>query len=201
MPIRNKADYWAYVKADRDNTYAPAVRGVRRWFRSDIERWTRLLRRLEYRLNCRRSRFDRPFNTFLRWRFNRLSRQMGFTIGPNVFGPGLSLPHRGTIVVNGMARVGRNCRLHVCVNIGDFKGGVPTIGDNVYIGPGAKLFGAITVGDNAVIGANAVVNRDVPGGMTVGGVPARVLSQQGSRELIPAHRKSPSGRRKTAADE
>jgi len=54
----------------------------------------------------------------------------------------------------------------------------------VYIGPGAKIFGAITIGDGAAIGANAVVHRDVSPGVTVGGVPARVISDKGSRDLF-----------------
>lgn len=68
----------------------------------------------------------------------------GFSIGLNCFGKGLSISHIGTIVVNHEARNGENYRLHVCVNIGT---GSPQIGDNVYIGPGAKLFGKIYIAD------------------------------------------------------
>lgn len=68
----------------------------------------------------------------------------GFSIGLNCFGKGLSISHIGTIVVNHEARIGENYRLHVCVNIGT---GSPQIGDNVYIGPGAKLFGKIYIAD------------------------------------------------------
>lgn len=46
-------------------------------------------------------------------------------------------------------------------------GGAPTIGDNVYIGPGAKIFGAIHIGNNVRIGANCVVFEDVPDNATV----------------------------------
>jgi serine O-acetyltransferase len=68
------------------------------------------------------------------------------------------------------------------VNIGTEAGSddvAPTIGDNCYIAPGAKLFGAIVLGDNVVVGANAVVNRSYPeGNCTLGGVPARVISKK-----------------------
>jgi serine O-acetyltransferase len=62
--------------------------------------------------------------------------------------------------------------------------GYPTIGDNVYIGPGAKIFGKITIGNNVAIGANAVVNSDVPSICTFGGIPAKKISNKGSDGLI-----------------
>lgn len=49
------------------------------------------------------------------------------------------------------------------------------IGEDVWIGAGAKILCGVTIGDGAVIGANAVVNRDVPANAIVGGVPARVI--------------------------
>nr|CAA9220951.1 Serine acetyltransferase [uncultured Armatimonadetes bacterium] len=55
----------------------------------------------------------------------------------------------------------------------------PTIGNNVLIGMGAKVIGAITVGDNARVGANAVVTRDVPANSTAVGIPAKVVKQDG----------------------
>ncbi len=58
------------------------------------------------------------------------------------------------------------------------------IGNNVFIGAGAKIIGRIHVGDGAAIGANAVVTRDVPAGVAVAGVPARVVSEQGSEGYV-----------------
>jgi len=51
----------------------------------------------------------------------------------------------------------------------------PTIGDGVDIGAGVVIIGDITVGDDVVIGANAVVNKSIPAGVTVGGIPARIV--------------------------
>ena len=48
---------------------------------------------------------------------------------------------------------------------------MPTIGDYVFLGPGAKIFGKIVVGDNVMVGANAVVNKDVASDMVVFGNP------------------------------
>lgn len=79
-------------------------------------------------------------------------------------------------IVHAKAVVGRNCTIHQNVTIGsDGRGGVPVIGDNVFIGAGAVIVGPIKVGDNVIIGANAFVNKDVPSNCTVGGVPAMIL--------------------------
>jgi len=57
----------------------------------------------------------------------------------------------------------------------------PTVGNNVSVGAGAKIFGSITIGDNVIIGANAVVIKDVPANCTVVGVPARIIRRNGKR--------------------
>ena len=99
----------------------------------------------------------------------------------------MAIAHAGTIVVNSHAKVGANCRIHVCVNIGaDISDGTaaPHIGDNVYIGPGAKIFSGIIIGDNVAIGANSVVNKSFKdGNCTIAGVPAKVVSHRGVSEL------------------
>ena len=114
--------------------------------------------------------------------------RLGFTISPNVFGPGLSIGHPGTLTVNGVAKVGKNCRIHTCVFIATkagFSDKVPKIGDNVYIGPGAKIFGPIVIADNIAIGANSVVNKSfLEPGVTIAGIPARKISDKGSEGLV-----------------
>lgn len=91
-------------------------------------------------------------------------------------GPGLKIEHAGGIIV--VAKIGKHCRISQQVtvgHIGGFKGGgVPTLGDNVYIGAGAKILGDIKIGNNVKIGANAVVISDVPDNATAVGVPAVV---------------------------
>ncbi|MGZ3442120.1 MAG: serine O-acetyltransferase, partial [Polyangia bacterium] len=54
----------------------------------------------------------------------------------------------------------------------------PRIGNDVYIGAGAKILGPVTIGDGAIIGANAVVLSDVPAGATAVGVPARIIKKK-----------------------
>lgn len=135
----------------------------------------RVLRRIEYLINCGRSPITRGELLFLRVYFRFLSIYLGYTIPPNTCGPGLRLNHWGTIVISPDARIGARARINVCVNIGLKGGRAPVIGDDVYIGPGAKIFGEIKVGNRVRIGANAVVNRSFPDDLVIGGVPARIL--------------------------
>ena len=117
------------------------------------------LRKAEYYSNSRHTNI--LLWGYYNYRKRTLGLKLGYSIPINCFGPGLSLPHTGTIVVNGGTQVGANCRLHVNTNIGTSAGGnkAPQIGDNVYIGPGAILFGDIVIGNNVTIGANATVNK------------------------------------------
>ena len=85
------------------------------------------------------------------------------------------IDHSGGIVISGYARFGDNCRIRNGVVVGLSRVDepcAPVIGNNVDIGAGAKLLGAITIGDNVLIGANAVVVRDVPADSVAVGVPA-----------------------------
>ena len=103
-------------------------------------------------------------------------------------GSGFYIGHFGGIVVNEASTIGRNCNISQGVTLGQAnrgeRRGAPTIGDNVYIGPGAKIVGRVHVGSNVAIGANAVVSRDVPDNAVVGGIPAEVISYEGSSGYI-----------------
>ena len=92
------------------------------------------------------------------------------------------------IVVNSSARIGSNCRIHSGVVIGTkagYSNKSPRIGNNVFIGPGAKIFGDIIVADGIAIGANAVVNNSfLEPNITIAGIPARKVSDNGSKGLL-----------------
>lgn len=90
-------------------------------------------------------------------------------------GPGLVLYHPTGVVIGPDVVLGRDCEIHSCVTLGS-RGGrsMPTVGDEVQIGAGARLLGPIQIGDRARIGANAVVLADVPAGASAVGVPAQV---------------------------
>jgi serine O-acetyltransferase len=178
--IQSKSDYKFYLEADKialNCTWKDSLF-------NKIWRFEKLLRKYEYYLNCKKSIIWRPYIFYLQYRYSRLGIKLGFTIPPNVFGPGLSLAHYGTIVISHYAKVGENCRLHVCVNIGTKSKSLnlaPQIGDNVYIGPGAKLFGDIKIADGIAIGANSVVNKSfLEQNITIAGIPAKKVSEKGS---------------------
>jgi len=102
-------------------------------------------------------------------------------------GPGLYIGHHGGITVSSGAVIGCDCNLSQNITIGVSgdgpKRGAPTIGDNVYIAPGARLFGKITIGDNVKVGANAVIHRDVPDNAIAVLDPGfRILSHAGNQK-------------------
>jgi serine O-acetyltransferase len=103
-------------------------------------------------------------------------------------GSGLYIGHFGGIFVNEGVVIGDNCNISQGVTLGrqnrGEKAGCPTIGNNVYIAPGAKIIGRVKVGDFAAIGANAVVVNDVAPHTSVGGIPARPISHHGSEGYV-----------------
>lgn len=166
--ILSRNDFISYCNTDK--VVLGRKRPVKALF-NDIDNFQKILRRMEYNKNCKKNIIIQFITTL---RFRRLSAKLGVTIPINVFGPGLGIMHRGTIVVTPNARVGMNCKINADVQIGPGKGGAPRIGDNCYIGPGAKIFGGIILGNNMRIGANAVVNKSFPDdNQLLVGVPAK----------------------------
>lgn len=149
------------------------------------------LRKWEFHLNLKEKNIFHMFlSKYYMIRCESLGRKLGFEIPPNVFGPGLKITHLGLRIVNWNAKVGKNCLLHSGVNIGTNGGNAgknaPKIGNNVYIGPGVKIFGDIEIADNIAIGANSVVNKSfLEPGITIAGVPAKKISNKGSYGKVP----------------
>lgn len=156
-------------------------------FGDEIWKFEILLRKIEYYTNCRKDFVSQMFNKYYKFRFHRLSVKLGFTIPINVFGEGLSIPHYGTIVVHGNARIGKNCRLQEGVTIGATNGSheAATVGDNCYFGSGAKVIGAVTIADDVAVGAGAVVTKDIKeSGTSWAGIPARKISDTDSHSNL-----------------
>lgn len=118
-----------------------------------------------------------------------LQRHYGIQIPPKTrIGKGFYIDHYGTIVVHSSVVIGKNVTMLQGVTIGVVKRGnrkgAPLIGNEVFIGAGAKIIGKIVVGNNVVIGANAVVTSDVPDNACVAGVPARIINMKGAEGYI-----------------
>ena len=94
------------------------------------------------------------------------------------FGPGFVLIHSLGVVINGQVRGGSNIFVEQQVTIGAERRQSPQLGNDIFIGAGAKIIGAVTIGDGARVGANAVVVHDVGVGATMVGIPARVVRQR-----------------------
>ena len=98
----------------------------------------------------------------------------GCVIGVNAtFDEGLVIMHPVGVVINSKVRGGKGIIIESGVVIGDEKGKSPILGDNVFIGAGAKIIGNVIVGNNVKIGANAVVVKDIPDDSTALGIPAK----------------------------
>jgi serine O-acetyltransferase len=128
-------------------------------------------------------------NIFFRIILKRKMIRFGIEIHPNTkIGYGFYIGHFGGIVINERTIIGNNCNISQGVTIGQInrgeKKGTPTIEDEHYIGPGAKIIGKINIGHNSAIGANAVVVKDVFPNTTVGGIPAKEISSIGSDGYI-----------------
>ena len=134
--------------------------------------------------------FGRIFLCFvIRHIFTHFTYKFGISIRVSTdIGSGFYIGHFGGIVVSNEVIIGKNCNISQGVTIGQSnrgaRKGVPVIGDNVYIGPGAKIFGRIRIGNNAAIGANCVVTKDVPDNAVVVGIPGRIISHEGSAGYV-----------------
>ncbi|WP_286234357.1 serine O-acetyltransferase [Thalassotalea sediminis] len=102
----------------------------------------------------------------------------GCVIGAGAkFMPGFVIMHPVGVVINSKVTGGKGIIVESGVVIGDEKGQAPVLGENIFIGAGAKIIGGVTIGNNVKIGANAVVVKDVPDNVTVVGIPAKVVSK------------------------
>lgn len=112
----------------------------------------------------------------------RAKRKTGIEIHPGAsIGKSLFIDHGMGVVIGETAIIGDNVTIFHYVTLGwtgKEKGKRhPTIGNNVLIGSGAKVFGNIIIGDNVKIGANSVILNDVPDGVTIVGIPGKIVNK------------------------
>lgn len=183
--INSKQDLRYYMECDRvslrigDSKKRPGLIGNFIW------KYEIFLRKAEYHTNCSGRRSLRRM--YYLFRYRRLGLKLGFSIPLNAVGPGLSLAHPGTVIINSKSKIGCNCRIQTGVTLGTTNGSVeaPVIGDNVFLGEGCKIIGNLSVADDVCIGANAVVVKSITeAGTTWGGVPAKKISDRSSASNI-----------------
>lgn len=174
--IQDKNELKEYLAADKKQL--GITRRYPRPFTDEIWKYEIVLRKYEYWLNQQsRGGIAWIMMQIFKMLHHINSVKLGIGIGPNSCGKGLSIAHFGTIQINGAAKVGDNLRIQEGVTIGAGKGGIPTIGNNVYLGSGCKIIGNIKIADDCAVGANAVVVKDVlERGITVAGIPAKKIS-------------------------
>jgi len=112
------------------------------------------------------------------WRRRVQGKHFAFISSQAQIGPGLLVMHEFGLYV-GPVSIGANCVLHQNVTIGQRvargEQGVPTLGDNVWIGPGSTITGDISIGSGVTISAGTVLSKSVPDGCLVAGNPGRVI--------------------------
>jgi serine O-acetyltransferase len=146
--------------------------------------WMRLCGYLRVRPSTRYTLYPVVKYILLRCRY-----KYGIAIPENtIIGPGLFINRFGGIYVHTDAIIGSNVNFTHGVLLGQTNRGAlmgaPIVGDRVFMGAGAKIIGRIRLGDESMVGANAVVTKDVPAKGVVGGIPAKILSMQGSEGYI-----------------
>lgn len=179
--INNKKDYKEYLLAEcckgkRPSFFSCYLTSYIRF--NPIQRFILLLRTCEYYKNSKKGVLNKGIYFLVKYQKYRLGLKLNFTIPENIAKKGLQLVHYGTIVINANTRIGENCRIHACTNIGPSDGSsiAPIIGNNVYIAPGTKIYGAIEIADNIKIAANAAVSKSfLEKGKIIGGVPAKII--------------------------
>ena len=175
-PARPRPSLWSHVREDvscvaaRDPAARNAVEIVLTYPGVHAVIWHRLSSRL-WRGGFR---FSARFLSWVSRLLTNVDIHPGATIGRRFF-----IDHGAGVVIGETAEIGDDVTLYHGVTLGGTSWSAgkrhPTLEDGVLVGAGAKILGAITVGAGCRIGANSVVVEDVAPGMTVVGIPGKVV--------------------------
>ena len=181
--IKSKNDLKRVLKAEKPLYITHSLRGqmVQRLtcdYKIKVYRFVKYLRHEEYHHN-QSGAFHKLLRIYYWRKRSQLGTRLGIEMWDNTFDEGLLIYHPGNIVVNGDAKIGKNCKLHGsnCIGNNGKTLACPTIGNNVRLGVGAKVIGDVTIADDVIVAAGAVVVHSVlEPGVTVAGIPARKVS-------------------------
>lgn len=180
--IQSKEDLRYYLSEDR-KYYSAKPTYIDWLLRSDfyyIWNFVTELRWYEYRKNTSKGIWGRLIMKYHNFKFHRMVSKTQLYIYPNVFGPGLYIPHKGHILISNQAEIGKNCVVRpgtmIATNLGQNNQKVRkvVIGDNVEFSEGCKII-CKKIGNNVSVGPNAVVTRNVPDNSIVMGNPGEIV--------------------------
>lgn len=178
--ITNRKELRKFLDSDRNalGMKYPFVASATYGEHARIRRYLTCLRYTEY-YSQKKSLLGRILYILNKLNLRRISLKYGIYISPNSVGKGLNLPHPGFIRVDSFVKIGDNCTILPMVLFGkahpedDTK---ITVGDNCYFGTGSSVIGKhLKIGNNVIVAAGAVVTKDVPDNVIVGGIPGKIL--------------------------
>lgn len=172
--IKSKKELSFYIKADRminqgsfQQSFGQKIQDF--FFPDYIMRYLSTMRKLSYYHNSKGC-LSKIMECYYRVQMKKLGLKLNFSIGPDVLGYGVRIPHYGTIVVGDKNTIGNYAVLHtsICITSND-----KNIGDALYVSTGAKITTCRTLGNNVTIAANSVVTRSIEdSNVMLAGMPA-----------------------------
>ena len=179
-----------YIKADfyRRDGQRGGAQLLRAFLKEPDFRYVFLLRICQFWRQTPVTKFT--LYPFARWWFARMGVRYGIRIPLScTVGKGFVIGHWGCIWVGPAVVFGKNCTISHNITLGSTSrgptaGGLPVIGDHVFISPGAVVLGRVRVGNHALLSSNSVVLQDVADNSVMIGVPARPFSQAGSAGYV-----------------
>ena len=184
--INSRNDLRKYLEEDRLALHID--RNHPKLIGDEIWRYEIILRKHEYWYNCGSGIIGKLIKSWYALRHHQMSIKLGLQVPINVCDYGLHINHYGLLIISPAARIGKYFNVHQGCNIGVNKGAsdAPVIGDNVFFGPGVKIFGDITIADNVAISAGSVVIHSCnTTDVTLGGMPAKIINQNRGNPFDP----------------
>ena len=183
MEINNKEQLKRIIKLEKklymkDSFYQNLLKVLKAHPDYFVWKFVKQMRITSYYYSRRKNIFYALFYLFNSRRMNKISRKIGIETGENVFDENVKIFHANGIVINGNARIGKNCRLYGnnCIGNNGRDNKTPKIGNNVRICVGAKVLGDVIIANNITIAAGAVVTKScLEENAILAGVPAKII--------------------------